>query len=69
MSDMDIPIALALILGGLAAYAVWVHVHAAERMSERRVEHQRARLCALQRQVGAHSPECVSCRRRTRGAS
>ena len=62
MSDLDIPIALALILGGLAAYAVWVHVQAAERMSRR--------LCALQRSVGAHPAECVSCRRRIdRGAS
>ena len=56
MTNLDIPIALALILGGLLAYIVWVHVQAAERMSRR--------LCALQRQAGAHPVECVSCRRR-----
>ena len=61
MSDMDIPIALALILGGLLAYLVWLFVQAADRAARQ--------LCSVQRSVGAHSPECVSCRRRTRGAS
>ena len=50
MSNLDIPIALALIVGGILAYLVWVHVQAAERMSRR--------LRALQREVSAH-PGCA----------
>lgn len=56
MTNLDIPVALALIVGSVPAYLVWLLVQAAERRARQ--------LCALQRSVGAHSPECVSCRRR-----
>ena len=61
MTNLDIPVALALIVGSVPAYLVWLLVQAADRAARQ--------LCALQRSVGAHSPD-VSCRRRiTRGTS